>query len=138
MSVINPMSCRTAPFAGSGCLATWIPPSASAPNGHAPGFQLTLAEDDDCNDILSQTLKIGTAFFPSFRSPLSPTAKSHLTLFNGLCRKTLKTPTTNIVLTLIDDIGFFVTATFGGLVATPTFERLVLQDLHYSQFHDPR
>jgi arylsulfatase A-like enzyme len=41
----------------------------------------------------------------------------------------------NVVLILIDDVGFSATSTFGGEIATPTFEQLAKQGLRYNEFH---
>jgi arylsulfatase len=41
----------------------------------------------------------------------------------------------NVLLVLIDDLGFAGTSTFGGPVATPTFDQIVNQGLHYNNFH---
>jgi len=41
----------------------------------------------------------------------------------------------NVVLILIDDVGFSATATFGGAVQTPTFDRLAKNGLRYNEFH---
>ncbi len=41
----------------------------------------------------------------------------------------------NIVLVMIDDIGFGATNTFGGAIETPTFDRLANNGLRFNQFH---
>lgn len=41
----------------------------------------------------------------------------------------------NIVLVMIDDIGFGATSTFGGAIETPTLERLAENGLKFNQFH---
>ncbi len=41
----------------------------------------------------------------------------------------------NIVLILLDDVGFGATSAFGGPVATPELERLAAQGLKYNRFH---
>jgi len=41
----------------------------------------------------------------------------------------------NFVLILIDDVGFSATSTFGGVIQTPTFDRLAQQGLRYNAFH---
>ncbi len=40
----------------------------------------------------------------------------------------------NIVLILVDDIGFSATSTFGGPIATPNFDKLAAAGLRYNQF----
>jgi arylsulfatase A-like enzyme len=41
----------------------------------------------------------------------------------------------NIVIVLIDDIGFGATSTFGGAIQTPTFDRLADSGLRFNNFH---
>lgn len=41
----------------------------------------------------------------------------------------------NVLIILIDDIGFGTASTFGGRVQTPTLERLAQDGLRYNQFH---
>jgi arylsulfatase A-like enzyme len=41
----------------------------------------------------------------------------------------------NILLVLVDDVGFSTTSTFGGPVSTPNFERLAAAGLRYNAFH---
>ena len=41
----------------------------------------------------------------------------------------------NIVLVMIDDIGFGATSTFGGAIETPTFDRLANNGLKFNKFH---
>ncbi|MGB5896182.1 MAG: arylsulfatase [Ignavibacteriaceae bacterium] len=41
----------------------------------------------------------------------------------------------NIVIVLIDDIGFGATTTFGGPISTPTFDRLADNGLRFNRFH---
>jgi len=41
----------------------------------------------------------------------------------------------NVVVVLVDDLGFAGTSTFGGPVPTPTFDRLADAGVHYNNFH---
>lgn len=41
----------------------------------------------------------------------------------------------NVVIVLIDDIGFGATSTFGGAISTPNFDRLADNGLRFNQFH---
>ena len=41
----------------------------------------------------------------------------------------------NVVIVLIDDLGFGATTTFGGPISTPTFDRLAKSGLRYNNFH---
>jgi arylsulfatase len=41
----------------------------------------------------------------------------------------------NVVIVLVDDLGFAGTGTFGGAVPTPTFDRMASEGVHYNNFH---
>jgi arylsulfatase len=41
----------------------------------------------------------------------------------------------NVVVVLIDDIGFGATSTFGGAISAPTFDKLAENGLRFNQFH---
>jgi arylsulfatase len=41
----------------------------------------------------------------------------------------------NVIVVLVDDLGFAGTSTFGGPVGTPTFDRLAKEGLRYNNFH---
>ena len=41
----------------------------------------------------------------------------------------------NVLLVLLDDVGFGQTSAFGGLIETPNLDRLASQGLRYNQFH---
>ena len=41
----------------------------------------------------------------------------------------------NVLLVLIDDLGFAGTSKFGGPVSTPTFDRIASEGLYYNNFH---
>jgi arylsulfatase A-like enzyme len=41
----------------------------------------------------------------------------------------------NVLLVLLDDVGFGQTSTFGGLIETPNLDRLAARGLRYNQFH---
>ena len=69
-------------------------------------------------------------------------------LFQGIAKRTLegskaafthpvKAPpdAPNVLLVLIDDAGFGNPSTFGGSVATPTFDKLAAEGLRYNRFH---
>jgi len=49
----------------------------------------------------------------------------------------VKTPegAPNVLLVLIDDLGFAGTSKFGGPVSTPTFDRMASQGVYYNNFH---
>src|SRR5215207_6292636 len=48
---------------------------------------------------------------------------------------TAKAGSPNVVLILLDDVGFGATSTFGGTTATPELDHLAAQGLRYNQFH---
>lgn len=41
----------------------------------------------------------------------------------------------NVLVVLIDDVGFGASSAFGGPISTPTFERIAAQGLKYTRFH---
>jgi len=41
----------------------------------------------------------------------------------------------NVIVILVDDVGFSTTSTFGGPVATPNFDKLAARGLRYNEFH---
>jgi arylsulfatase A-like enzyme len=41
----------------------------------------------------------------------------------------------NVVLILVDDVGFSATSTFGGVIQTPSFDQLAAAGLRYNNFH---
>jgi arylsulfatase A-like enzyme len=41
----------------------------------------------------------------------------------------------NVLLILVDDVGFSTTSTFGGPIPTPNFDRLAKQGLRFNEFH---
>ena len=44
----------------------------------------------------------------------------------------------NVLVVLIDDVGFGASSAFGGPINTPTAERLAANGLKYNRFHRPR
>src|SRR6187455_1907815 len=43
----------------------------------------------------------------------------------------------NVLVILLDDVGFGASSAFGGVIHTPTAERLAVRGLKYSRFHTP-
>lgn len=41
----------------------------------------------------------------------------------------------NVILVLVDDLGFAGTSTFGGPVSTPSFDKLASEGIFYNNFH---
>jgi hypothetical protein len=44
----------------------------------------------------------------------------------------------NVLVVLLDDVGFGASSAFGGPISTPTAERLAAGGLKYNRFHTPR
>jgi len=70
---------------------------------------------------------------PSFKGKIGITYKESQPDFT----KPIKAPENapNILLVLLDDVGFGQTSTFGGLIDTPNLDRLAERGLRYNQFH---
>eukprot|EP01137_Pigoraptor_chileana_P030272 Opistho-2@16617 len=49
--------------------------------------------------------------------------------------KKAKAGSPNVVVILLDDVGYGATGTFGGLINTPTFDALANNGLRYTNFH---
>src|SRR5271166_4225180 len=90
--------------------------------------------------------------FAQEKKPAEPPPGSVLPLpeppFKGVIGKTYKeskedwpkVPTApqdapNVVLILLDDVGFGQTSTFGGLIPTPNLDKLASKGLKYNRFH---
>jgi len=74
--------------------------------------------------------------------PIQPPASEPITEMDARNVKTpkifeVKPPegAPNVVVVLIDDIGFGATSTFGGPILTPTFDKLANNGLRFNQFH---
>ncbi|WP_238845457.1 arylsulfatase [Nostoc edaphicum] len=70
---------------------------------------------------------------PSFKGKIGITYKESEPDFP----KPIKAPENapNVLLVLLDDVGFGQTSTFGGLIDTPNLDRLAERGLRYNQFH---
>ncbi len=70
---------------------------------------------------------------PSFQGKIGITYKESQPDFP----KPIKAPENapNVLLVLLDDVGFGQTSTFGGLIDTPNLDRLAERGLRYNQFH---
>jgi arylsulfatase len=74
--------------------------------------------------------------------PIQPPAREHITEMDARNatkpeRFEVKAPegAPNVVVVLIDDIGFGATDAYGGAINTPTFERLADNGVRFNQFH---
>ena len=70
---------------------------------------------------------------PPFKGKIGPTVKDSVPDFP----KGLEAPkgAPNVLLILIDDVGFSASSTFGGPIQTPTMDRIANSGLRYNQFH---
>src|SRR5437868_9680177 len=68
-----------------------------------------------------------------FRGYIGRTAKDSIKEFPQEVQAPKGAP--NVLLILTDDVGFGASSTFGGPIATPTFDRLAKDGLRYTQFH---
>ena len=70
---------------------------------------------------------------PPFKGTIGQTAKESKADYP----KPLEAPAgaPNVLIIILDDVGFGHAATFGGAVATPTLDRLAKNGLRYNQFH---
>ena len=70
---------------------------------------------------------------PPFKGKIGNTYKESLPDFPKPIQAPDKAP--NVLLVLLDDVGFAQTSTFGGLIETPNLDRLAASGLRYNQFH---
>ncbi|TYQ25921.1 sulfatase-like hydrolase/transferase [Pseudanabaena sp. UWO310] len=70
---------------------------------------------------------------PPFKGKIGITYKESQPDFPQPIKAPAKAP--NVLLVILDDVGFGQTSTFGGLIDTPNLDRLASQGLRYNQFH---
>ncbi|TYQ25389.1 arylsulfatase [Pseudanabaena sp. UWO310] len=70
---------------------------------------------------------------PPFKGKIGTTYKESQPDFPKPIKAPAKAP--NILLVLLDDVGFGQTSAFGGLIETPNLDHLAAQGLRYNQFH---
>ncbi|MFN5964925.1 MAG: sulfatase-like hydrolase/transferase, partial [Pseudanabaena sp.] len=70
---------------------------------------------------------------PPFKGKIGTTYKESQPDFPKPIKAPAKAP--NVLLVILDDVGFGQTSTFGGLIDTPNLDRLASQGLRYNQFH---
>jgi len=94
-------------------------------------------QEQDKQTVSSSDTKMDRAILP-----IQPPKRDAITELDARNVKTpeifeVKAPegAPNIVIVLIDDIGFGATSTFGGPISTPTFDRLANNGLRFNQFH---
>src|SRR5215831_17145750 len=64
-------------------------------------------------------------------------AKDPATHFPAITPIRPPTGAPNVLIVLIDDVGFGASSAFGGPCQTPTFDRLASEALRYARFHTP-
>jgi arylsulfatase A-like enzyme len=103
------------------------------------------------NNLISFTLALGAAFTPSAGAqntldrtvlPIQPPATTPITTLDARAAKapprfqiTAPNGAPNVVIVLIDDIGFGHSSAFGGPIKMPTLEKLANGGLRYNRFH---
>src|ERR1700741_1965270 len=70
---------------------------------------------------------------PPFKGKIGRTVKDSIPDFPKGIEAPQGAP--NVLLFLMDDVGFGATSTFGGPVDTPSFQRLADNGLRYNRFH---
>ncbi|MFN9535352.1 MAG: arylsulfatase [Pseudanabaena sp.] len=70
---------------------------------------------------------------PPFKGKIGITYKESQPDFPKPIKAPAKAP--NVLLVLLDDVGFGQTSAFGGLIETPNLDRLAARGLRYNQFH---
>ncbi|HEY0256180.1 MAG TPA: arylsulfatase [Candidatus Methylacidiphilales bacterium] len=70
---------------------------------------------------------------PSFQGKIGVTVKDSVPNFPKPLQAPAGAP--NVVVILIDDLGFGAPSTFGGIIDTPNLDKLAAQGLRYNRFH---
>lgn len=70
---------------------------------------------------------------PPFKGKIGKTYKESVPAWPEIPRPVSGAP--NIVIILLDDVGFGQTSTFGGLIPTPNLDKLASEGLRYNRFH---
>ena len=82
---------------------------------------------------LASTSKVLPVRPPSFEGKIGITYKESTPDFPAPIKAPEKAP--NVLLVLLDDVGFGQASTFGGAIETPNLTRLAEKGLRYNQFH---
>lgn len=70
---------------------------------------------------------------PSFKGVMNPDVRKSTEDWPTDVKAPAGAP--NVLLILVDDVGFSATHTFGGAINTPTFDKLAQEGLRYNEFH---
>lgn len=100
-------------------------------------FLIFISGCEEESEMKDTSGKLDRTILP-IKAPIAPTY-SELDVRNATPppRFEVKAPegAPNVLLVLIDDLGFAGTSKFGGPVNTPTFDRIANEGLHYNNFH---
>ena len=98
-----------------------------------------------CNSPNSQTKSLATNEYQMDRTvlPIQPPPHEPVTILDARDAEKPASPfkvtapegAPNIVVVLIDDIGYSASSTFGGAIHTPTFDKLADNGLRFNRFH---
>src|SRR5678815_2467540 len=88
------------------------------------------AAEDSASSLLSDTLPLAE---PRFKGRIGNTYADSEADVISLPAPPAGAP--NVLLVLLDDVGFGQTSTFGGPANTPTLQRLADEGLRYNRFH---
>ncbi len=91
------------------------------------------AQDMPAEQSAAQTATVLPVPPAPFRGTIEMRAKDSKSDFPQPVKAPVGAP--NILLVLLDDVGFGATSTFGGPCATPTFDKLAANGLKYNHFH---
>ncbi|MCD9574931.1 arylsulfatase [Flavobacterium soyae] len=70
---------------------------------------------------------------PVFKGKIGKTYKESTAVWPEIPKAATGAP--NVVIVLLDDVGFGQTSTFGGLIPTPNLDKLASEGLKYNRFH---
>ncbi|WP_206614480.1 sulfatase-like hydrolase/transferase [Chitinophaga barathri] len=70
---------------------------------------------------------------PPFKGKIGKTYKESTPAWPEIPKAAADAP--NVVIILLDDVGFGQTSTFGGLIPTPNLDKLAAEGLRYNRFH---
>lgn len=110
-----------------------------------PSLLMILGVIVSCNQLGNESKKLDSSEYQMDRTvlPIQPPPHEPITVMNA--RNAEKPPppfevtapegAPNIVVVLIDDIGYSASSTFGGAIHTPTFEKLADKGLKFNRFH---
>ncbi|MDQ6473111.1 arylsulfatase [Flavobacterium sp. LHD-80] len=70
---------------------------------------------------------------PVFKGKIGKTYKESTAAWPEIPKAAAEAP--NVIIVLLDDVGFGQTSTFGGLIPTPNLDKLASQGIKYNRFH---